>query len=184
MTSSTLYEELAQRSSFEWEPCMLHAKDSLGRWEKFKTPPLGSGRVGIPGPDITCPGSAPVAAFHMRNNRTSAFNATRRFPMSSSTQCMASWSVQMIWLTRRVGRLPADMRCSRSHGRPSTLSAKGRSCTRPKIAQIVDLTGRSSGGCRLILCSVSDWPRRIIWGLSPTPLWKKASGSGFATDKV
>ena len=31
-------------------------------------------------------------------------------------------------------------------GRPSTLSAKGRSCTRPNIGQIFGLIGRSSGG--------------------------------------
>ena len=34
------------------------------------------------------------------------------------------------------------------HVRPSTLSAKSRSCIRPKIAQFFDLAGRSSGGCR------------------------------------
>ena len=37
----------------------------------------------------------PKAGIHSRNNRTSAFSATRRFPMSSSGQCMASSSVQM-----------------------------------------------------------------------------------------
>ena len=35
------------------------------------------------------------------------------------------------------------------HGRPLTLSAKGRSCTRFKIAEIFDLKGGSSGGCRV-----------------------------------
>ena len=36
-----------------------------------------------------------VRVTYILNNRTSAFSATRRFPMSSSGQCMASSSVQM-----------------------------------------------------------------------------------------
>jgi outer membrane immunogenic protein len=35
------------------------------------------------------------------------------------------------------------------HGGLSTLFAKGRPCIRPKNAQILDLAGRSSGGCRI-----------------------------------
>ena len=35
------------------------------------------------------------ATRHILNNLTKAFSATRRFPMSSSGQCMASSSVQM-----------------------------------------------------------------------------------------
>ena len=34
--------------------------------------------------------------LHNRNSLTNAFSATRKLPMSSSAQCNASWSVQMI----------------------------------------------------------------------------------------
>ena len=47
------------------------------------------------------------------------------------------------------------------HVRPSTLSAKGRSCTRPQNAQSFNPTGWSSGGCRvegLELAAVADQP--------------------------
>ena len=33
--------------------------------------------------------------LHNRNSLTNAFSATRKLPMSSSAQCMESWSVQM-----------------------------------------------------------------------------------------
>jgi poly(beta-D-mannuronate) lyase len=37
------------------------------------------------------------------------------------------------------------------HGGPPTLFAKGRSCIRPKNAQVLDLKSRPSGGCRIKL---------------------------------
>jgi hypothetical protein len=43
----------------------------------------------------TGPGSVLVAGLHSRNNRTSAFSATRMFPMPSSGQRIESSSVQL-----------------------------------------------------------------------------------------
>lgn len=57
---------------------------------------------------------------HILNNRTSAFSATRRFPMSSSCQCMASSSVQMtqytgcVCLRRHPSQAPEQLGCLRT----------------------------------------------------------------------
>ena len=57
-------------------------------------------------------------ATYIRNNRTSAFSATRRFPMSSSARCNASWSVQI------PGRPTGLAACERTAGsKPRSLTA-------------------------------------------------------------
>ena len=70
------------------------------------------------------------------------------------------------------------------HGRPSTLSAKGRSCTQPKIAQILDLTGRSSGGCRFKQRLDATRAEAIPRGVFGVPTVDAGSRLYFGSDRL
>ena len=111
---------------------------------------------------------------HRPTRRQYEWSGCHAFQLKPSEKCVL---IKAQSRQNRHSRQAMSRHCG--HGRPSTLSAKGRSCIRHKSAQAFNIKGRAFGRCRCKLFSFRIAFPYPLQAFVPSSTLRLASGSAY-----